>query len=487
MTRIPLPAAARRGQVSIVHLGLGAFHRAHQAVYLERYRQRSGDAGWGVSSANLRSNKALVDALRSADFRYHVAEYADRDTVILREIGVIEETLFTGSAAGSNLGRDLDSLLTRLADEAVRIVTLTVTEKGYFLSPSEGILLRDDPQIAADIAEPHAPSTAPGILVEALARRRAAGRAPFTVLCCDNMPDNGKRTRAAVTQLAACRDEALADWIRREVAFPCSMVDRIVPAMTEAEFQRLAQLGIEDPNAVVCEAFSQWVVEDYFPMGRPDWEADGVEMVADVAPFETMKLRMLNGSHSLLAYLGTQAGIETVYDAVTQPAIAKLLRRYMMTEAAPTLGMPEGTDLEGYSEQLLARFANDSLRHKLHQIAMDGSQKLPQRWLQGALCRLEAGEEAPCTALGIAAWIHYTSGMSPNGDSHEVNDPMAAIFAELHRQHRSEESLVRAFLGLETVFPPALVHHESFVQLVCRMYQGVRDRGVMASLAKLAV
>lgn len=486
MTRTSLPAAARRGQVSIVHLGLGAFHRAHQAVYLERYRQRSGDAGWGVSSANLRSNKTLVDALRVADYRYHVAEYADRDNVILREIGVIEETLFSGCDAGSKVGRDLESLLTRLADEAVRIVTLTVTEKGYFLSPSEGTLLRDDPQIAADIAEPHAPSTAPGILVEALARRRAAGRAPFTVLCCDNMPDNGKRTRAAVTQLAACRDEALADWIKREVAFPCSMVDRIVPAMTEAEFQRLAQLGIEDPNAVVCEAFSQWVVEDHFPMGRPDWEADGVEMVADVAPFETMKLRMLNGSHSLLAYLGAQAGIETVYDAVIQPPIANLLRRYMMTEAAPTLSMPEGTDLDAYSEQLLARFANDSLRHKLHQIAMDGSQKLPQRWLQGALCRLEAGPELPCTALGIAAWIHYTSGVSPNGDPHEVSDPMAATFAELHRQHKSAESLVRAFFGLDAVFPPALVRHESFVQLVCRMYQGVRDEGVFAALTKLA-
>lgn len=485
MTITSISAAAPGGQVSIVHLGLGAFHRAHQAVYLERYRQRSGDGSWGVSSANLRSNKTLVDALRVADHRYHVAEYADRETVTLREIGVVEETLFTGREAGSTLGRDLESLLQRLADEAVRIVTLTVTEKGYFLSPSEGTLLRDDPQIASDVANPQAPNTAPGILVEALARRRAAGRAPFTVLCCDNMPDNGKRTRAAVTQLAACRDEELADWIEREVAFPCSMVDRIVPAMTEAEFQRLAQLGIEDPNAVVCEAFSQWVVEDHFPTGRPDWEAEGVEMVADVAPFETMKLRMLNGSHSLLAYLGAQAGIETVYDAVTQPPIAKLLRCYMLTEAAPTLSMPEGTDLNAYGEQLLTRFANDSLRHRLHQIAMDGSQKLPQRWLQGAQARLMAGAELPCTALGIAAWIHYTSGKSPDGAPHEVNDPMAATFAALHSQHGSVESLVRAFFGLEAVFPPGLIHHESFVEKVCCMYQRVLDEGVMATLIKL--
>ncbi|WP_462378783.1 mannitol dehydrogenase family protein [Pseudomonas sp. Marseille-QA0892] len=485
MTETQIRAAARGEQISIVHLGLGAFHRAHQAVYLERYRQRSGDLGWGVASANLRSNKRLVDALRVADHRYHVAEFADSENVTVREIGVIEQTLFTGRDEGSNNGRDLEALLSRLADEATRIVTLTVTEKGYFLSPSEGILLRDHPQIAADIAQPQMPSTAPGILVEALARRRAAGRPPFTVLCCDNMPDNGKRTRAAVTQLAACRDEGLAEWIEHEVAFPSSMVDRIVPAMTDTEFERLSRLGINDTNAVVCEAFSQWVVEDHFPTGRPDWEEEGVEMVADVAPFETMKLRMLNGSHSLLAYLGAQAGIETVYDAVTQPPIAAFLRRYMLTEAAPTLDMPAGTDLAAYSEQLLARFANDSLRHKLHQIAMDGSQKLPQRWLQGALSRLEAGEDAPCTALGIAAWIHYSTGRSPDGTPHGVDDPLATTLAKLHGQHTNTESLVHAFMSLDSVFPPALSRHASFVQTVCAYYQKLREEGVMSAVKEL--
>ncbi|UUD62743.1 mannitol dehydrogenase family protein [Pseudomonas seleniipraecipitans] len=485
-----IPAATRAGQVGIVHLGLGAFHRAHQAVYLECYRQRTGDTSWGVSSANLRSNGALVDAMRAADYRYHVGEYADRNEVTLREIGVIEETLFTGrdahGHADADAGRDLEALLARLAAEAVRIVTLTITEKGYFLSPAEGVLLRDDPQIAADIEHPHAPRTAPGILVEALARRRAAGLPPFTVLCCDNMPDNGQRTRVAVTQLAAYRDEALAAWIEREVAFPCSMVDRIVPAMTDADFGRLRALGIEGTNAVVCEAFSQWVVEDNFPTGRPTWEVDGVEMVVDVAPFETMKLRMLNGSHSLLAYLGALAGIETVYEAVNQPAIASLLGRYMLTEAAPTLDMPQDTDLAVYSEQLLSRFGNGSLRHKLQQIAMDGSQKVPQRWLQGALSRLAAGADVPCTALGVAAWIRYTAGTNADGSRHKVDDPMAATFAWLHQAHTTPEQLVGAFLALETIFPPALGQHAAFVNQVCGSYRMLQAPGVLATLDELA-
>lgn len=483
VTRIT--AAKPTGNIGIVHLGLGAFHRAFQAVYLERYRQRSGDKSWGICSANLRSNYDLVDALARADYHYHVAEFTDSEQVTLREVGVIEQTLFSGRDQNDQWGRDLTTLLPQLTSEAVRIVTLTVTEKGYFLSPSEGTLLRDAPDIAADIAHPEAPRTAPGILVEALARRRAAGIPPFTVLSCDNMPDNGQRTRSAVTQLAAERDPELAVWIERDVAFPCSMVDRIVPAMTDADVERLAQLGVDDPNAVVCEAFSQWVIEDNFPTGRPEWEAEGVTMVADVAPFETMKLRMLNGSHSLLAYLGTQAGIETVYEAVTQAPIAALLRRYMLTEAAPTLTMPAGTDLTAYSEELLARFANDSLRHKLHQIAMDGSQKLPQRWLHGALIQLNAGADLPCTALGVAAWIHYTSGASPNGTRHPVNDPLASTLAELHEQHPEPEPLVRSFLGLKAVFPSELAHHEAFVQAVCASYRKLSDQGVLATLAEL--
>ncbi|MCC5881701.1 MAG: mannitol dehydrogenase family protein [Halomonas sp.] len=484
VTRIP--AAAPTGRIGIVHLGLGAFHRAHQAVYLERYRQRSGDDAWGICSANLRGGVALVDALREAGYHYHVAEYADRDTVTLRGIGVIEEALFTGRDTAGEWGRDLASLLARMASPETRLVTLTVTEKGYFLNPAEGSLLRDDPLIAHDIAHPQAPRTAPGILVAALGLRRRAGVPPFTVLCCDNMPDNGQRTRAAVVQLAACGDGELAEWIEREVAFPCTMVDRIVPAMTGTDFERLAELGVDDPNAVVGEAFTQWVVEDDFPLGRPAWEAEGVEMVADVAPFETMKLRMLNGSHSLLAYLGALDDIETVFDAVSRDDLRALLRRYMLQEAAPTLAMPAGTDIEGYAEQLLYRFANDSLRHRLQQIAMDGSQKLPQRWLHGALARLEAGGQVPCMALGVAAWIRYTLGVDLHGNAHAVDDPMASTFALMHEAHGEDmEALVPAFLELDAVVPPALAERAGFVAAVVSAYRCLTTLGLKAALARL--
>ncbi len=482
-----LPAAPQAGRIGIVHLGLGAFHRAHQAVYLERYRQRTGDSDWGICSANLRASVGLVDALRDAGHRYHVAEYADSETLTLREIGVIEETLFSGRDAEGRWGRDLEALLARLAAPGTRLVTLTVTEKGYFLNPASGELLADDPMIAADIAAPTQPRTAPGILVEALARRREAGLPPFAVLSCDNMPDNGKRTRNAVLQLAERRDAALGEWIEREVAFPCSMVDRIVPAMTEADFARLNELGVEDTNAVVGEAFAQWVVEDDFPQGRPDWAADGVEMVADVAPFETMKLRMLNGSHSLLAYLGAPEGIETVFEAVSRDALRALLRRYMLEEAAPTLAMPEGTDLAAYADSLLARFANDSLRHRLHQIAMDGSQKLPQRWLQGSLARREAGQAAPCTALGLAAWIRYTAGRDRQGQTYTVDDPLAPRFAELHARHgQAPAALVTAFLAMDDVVPPALAADAVFAEAVLTAYRSLTEQGLDGALAALA-
>ncbi|MBB3330980.1 fructuronate reductase [Halomonas campaniensis] len=489
---VVVPAGPRTGSLRIVHLGLGAFHRAHQAVYLERYRQRSGDTSWGICSANLRSSIALVDGLREAGHRYHVAQFTDSETVTLREIGVIEEALFTGKDrltgrdGQGRWGRDLEALLARLAAPETRIVTLTVTEKGYFLNPASGMLLADDPMIAADIAAPEAPRTAPGILVAALARRRARGIAPFTVLSCDNMPDNGRCARHAVVQLAERQDATLAGWIEREGAFPSSMVDGIVPAMTEADFARLSALGIDDPNAVVAEAYLQWVVEDDFPLGRPDWTADGVVMVADVAPFEAMKLRLLNASHSLLAYLGAPEGIETVYEAVSRDDLRTLLRHYMLEEAAPTLVMPEGTDLETYAESLLARFANDSLRHRLHQIAMDGSQKLPQRWLIGTSARREKGWGSPCIALGLAGWIRYTAGRDTRGNTYVVDDPLAARFADLHARHgQAPEALVSAFLAMDDVVPSALAADADFAEAVLAAYRRLTEQGLDAALAHL--
>ncbi|WP_288436971.1 mannitol dehydrogenase family protein [uncultured Pseudomonas sp.] len=464
-SRYPAPA------IGIVHLGLGAFHRAHQAVYLERNLARHGGGAWGLCSANLRSGRALVETLSAQEGRYHVAEYRNRREGVLREIGVLREVLYAGDG-----GAGREALLARLADPGVRIVTLTVTEKGYCLSPASGALRRDDPGIVHDLIEPRAPRTAPGLLVEGLRRRRAAGIAPFTVLCCDNMPDNGQRTRQAVVSLAEAQDAGLAAWIATEVAFPCSMVDRIVPAMDEAAFVRLRDLGCDDPAAVVGEAFSQWVVEDRFPQGRPDWEREGVQMVADVRPFETMKLRLLNGSHSLLAYVGSLAGHGTVAEAMADERLAALVHRYMSREAAPTLDMPEGVDLPGYAQALVARFRNDALQHRLRQIAMDGSQKLPQRWLLGAWQLLEQGGDPACTALGVAAWIHYGEG-----EGEALDDPLRATLAALP----TGAARVDAVLALAEVFPPDLAAHPVFRAAVQRAHARIAAAGIEAAIADL--
>lgn len=466
--------------VGIVHLGLGAFHRAHQAVYLERNLARHDGGPWGIASANLRSNRRLVELMRERGQRYHVAEYTDSETLALHEIAAIRETLYAGPG-----GDDLEALLTRMSEPTVRIVTLTVTEKGYHLDPAEGRLLIDAAPIRHDIAAPTQPQTAPGMLVEALARRLAAGTPAFTVLCCDNMPDNGKRTRRAVIELARQRDPALAAWIADAVAFPSSMVDRIVPAMSDNDFDRLRALRVDDPAAVACEAFSQWVIEDDFPQGRPDWEHDGVQMIADVAPFESMKLRMLNGSHSLLAYLGALAGLETVAEAIGHEEFVALLSRYLRDEAAPTLAMPEGTDLDAYADSLLARFANDSLHHRLQQIAMDGSQKLPQRWLSGTRQRLADDADISCVALGVAAWIRYTAGQDRQGRRYAVDDPLAATFAALHTSHCEPEPLIAAFLALNSVFTQPLANDPRFEREVLTAYRTLDGHGVLAALSHL--
>ncbi|OHV10538.1 mannitol dehydrogenase family protein [Kushneria phosphatilytica] len=479
-------AEAAPERIGIVHLGLGAFHRAHQAVYLQHCLE-AGQREWGLCSVNLRANHALVTGLRAQQGRYHVAEYRDREHVTLREITAICEALFTGRGAGEVVPDDLSVLLERLEAPSTRIVTLTVTEKGYCLSPASGRLRFDDPTIAEDLETPEQPRSAPGLLVEGLRRRRAAGVVPFAVLSCDNMPSNGRRVRAAVIELAQRLDEQrgddLADWIAREVAFPSSMVDRIVPAMDERAHRELAGLGVDDPAAVTCEVYSQWVIEDDFPAGRPDWAAFGVEMVADVTPFETMKLRMLNGSHSLLAYVGVMAGFETVSEAVADPAMAALIHGYMHDEAAPTLTLPVGVDPAAYAERLLVRFSNDSLHHRLQQIAMDGSQKLPQRWLHGARCQL-AGERPriAAVALGVAAWIRYTAGRDGRGELFEPSDPLVVTLQARHRQSTSLASLVTAMLGITEIFPVELADDARFYGAVLEALDRIDRYGMAAAL-----
>ena len=433
------PSGQARPPARIVHLGLGAFFRAFGCDYLAEL------GGWGVTGVSLRSPD-IRDRLAPQDWVYTACEHGPggpRDRVIEVVRGVLTAP------------EDPAAVIAALADPAAEIVTLTVTEKGYCHDPATGRLDLSHPDIAHDIASP-LPRSAPGFLLRGLAARRAAGLAPFTVLSCDNLPDNGRLTRGVVLALAAEVDPGLADWIARQGAFPSSMVDRIVPATTEADRAALAaRSGRHDAAPVQHEPFRQWVIEDSFAGARPALETVGAQIVADVRPFEAMKLRMLNGAHSALAYLGALAGHETVAEAVADVAVAAYLRHLWSAEIIPTLEAPPGTDLADYADRLLARFANPAIRHRTHQIAMDGSRKLPQRLLATIEAGLARGSPVEGLLLAVAGWMRYCAGANEAGAPHDVQDPIAERLAAAAGSG-DPAAVVAAFLGIREVFDPAL-------------------------------
>jgi fructuronate reductase len=354
------------------------------------------------------------------------------------------------------------ALLQRLGDPRVKIVSLTITEKGYCHDPATCDLAVVHPAIQHDLANPQAPASAPGVLVEALARRRAAGVAAFTVLSCDNLPSNGETTRRIATQFAALRDADLGRWIADHVAFPSTMVDRIVPATTDDDRARVAaRLTAADAWPVVTEPFRQWVVEDHFSAGRPRLEESGVTLVKDVAPFELAKLRLLNGTHSALAYLGYLAGYETLAEVTANPGFARFARGLMDEESGPTLrGLG---DLDAYETQLMRRFQNPGLRHRTWQIAMDGSQKLPQRLLGTIQDRLASGAPIRRLALAVAAWMRYVTGVDERGRAIDVRDPLKAKLAGIAEAAGGDATrLANGLMDLREVFPGELAADARF-------------------------
>lgn len=470
-----------RGGVAtgIVHLGVGAFHRAHQAVFIDECLE-NGEHEWGIFGANLHSS-ATHDALAPQDWLYTVAEREGEDEN-LRVIGA-----FTGLfAPKAGERRDLTPLITRMAAPATRIVSLTVTEKGYCHAPDSGELDEDHPDIVHDLAHPGAPRTAIGLLTLALAWRREAGIAPFTLLSCDNLPANGKTVKRVLDRFAQVRDPELGRWVADRLVCPSSMVDRIVPATSEEDKTRIAAgLGLEDGAPVVSEPFRQWVLEDDFPTGRPDLGAVGVELVRDVAPFETMKLRLLNGAHSTLAYLGYLAGFETVAAAMADPDFARLVRRMMDDDIAPSLTMPPGSDLESYKSALIARFANPALRHRTWQIAMDGSQKLPQRLLGTLRDRLRIGAPIARLAIAIAGWMRYVSGNDEQGRPIDLRDPMAARLTAIAREAGPDAArLASGLLAIREIFGEDLAAHPGFVAEVTAALAGLFSDGARAIVAR---
>ncbi|MCE1238154.1 MAG: mannitol dehydrogenase family protein [Hyphomicrobiales bacterium] len=404
----------RRLATGIVHLGWGAFHRAHQAVYTDALLAK--DPSWGILGVSLR-NPDVRDAVTPQDGLYTVSA-VDGSGAARRVVAASTGLLVAPE--------DPAGLIARLADPGVRIVSTTVTEKGYSHDPATGALREDDPDIRHDLADLVRPRTTLGVLVAGLKRRREAGVAPFTVLACDNLPANGRTLRGLALRFAELVDPGLARWIEDTVKFPSTMVDRIVPATTDADRAAVAAaIGMEDAWPIVTEPFTQWVVEDDFSLGRPAWETVGVEFVEDVAPYELMKLRLLNGTHSTLAYLGYLMGRPTVAEAMQEPGIARLVEELMFEEIGPTLPPLSGFDLDGYRRSLLARYRNPALKHRTWQIAMDGTQKLPQRLLGTIRDRLAAGRPIDRLALGVAGWMRYVTGVDETGAAIDVRDPLA--------------------------------------------------------------
>jgi len=461
-------------KTGVVHLGIGAFHRAHQAVVFDD-ALTSGDLRWGVLGASLRS-PGVRDQLNPQDGLY---------ALVVRD-GAEEALRVIGAGRGVLVGpEDPAALVAAMADAEVHIVTLTVTEKGYRLDPATGDLLLDDPEVAADLADIAAPRTAPGFIVAALRARRAEGLKPFTVISCDNIPHNGKRIRAGVLAMARRIDPALADWIEAEGAFPQTMIDRIVPATTPDDVARLtARLGVEDRGMVKAEPFTQWVIEDWFAGERPDFAAFGVQLTNAVEPWEDAKLRLLNGAHSAVAYLGALSGYEHVHEAVAVPAFRAFIEA-LWNEAQTTLSPPPGLDLAAYRAELMARFSNSALMHRTRQIAMDGSQKLPQRLLAGMAERLAAGQGVEALALGVAAWMRWQEGVTESGEAVVVDDPLAVRTAELIAASENDEAEVRALLTLSAVFPEVLANDRRFVEAVTGAFLSLREHGAVEAARRV--
>jgi fructuronate reductase len=465
--------------IGIVHLGIGAFHRAQTAMFSDdALALDPGD--WGICGVSMRSAD-VRDRLSPQGGLYTAVEKSPAG-IRRRIIGSVREVLF--------LGDEHKQVMTRLATAETRIVSLTVTEKGYCHDPASGTLNLRHPDIVHDLAHPEAPKSAVGVITAALDARRRSHDGSLTVLCCDNLPHNGVLVRGLVMAFAEARDPALARWIETHASFPSTMVDRIVPATTDADVvDNDAALGLHDAAPVVHEPFRQWAIEDRFVAGRPRWEQVGAELVDDVAPYEAMKLRLLNGSHSAFAYLGFLAGHEYIYQVAAQADFTAFMRRMMADEVVPTLNVPRSVDLAAYQQALVTRFANPALPHRTQQIAMDGSQKLPQRLLATVRENLSAGRRIDMLALAVAGWMRYVSGRDEAGHAIKVSDPLAQEFEHIADDsgiHRggTADALARELLGIRAIFGDDLPADERFAGRVISRLTSLFSVGAAGTVAQ---
>ena len=467
-----------RGQVrtGIVHIGVGNFHRSHQAMYLDTLMNNGAAMDWGICGIGLQpSNRRIRDALEAQDGLYTLVLRHGDGTWDARVIGAIVEYLFAPDQP--------EAAIEKLAAPATRIVSLTITEGGYNLDAVTGEFNSSDPSVAADLRPGAVPRTVFGIVTEALARRRARGIPAFTILSCDNIQGNGHMSQRAFTAFARLRDGGLADWMTRHVRFPNCMVDRITPKTTETDRAELSRrFGIDDRWPVLCEPFTQWVLEDNFADGRPPLEDAGVQIVSDVEPYELMKLRLLNASHQALCYAGHLVGYRLVHEVTTDPLFARFLLDYMTQEAIPTLRPVPGVDLHHYASQLIERFSNPEVRDTVARLCTDGSDLIPKFLLPVIRQQLAAGRPFTRAAAVVATWARYAEGTDEDGVPHEINDDLAPQLRAAARRQRGHRA---AFLEDNRAVFGELADDSRFTAVYTSILTALLEHGVRETFTDL--
>ncbi|MGO4601352.1 mannitol dehydrogenase family protein [Terrabacter sp. 2YAF2] len=463
-----------RSQVTagIVHFGVGGFHRAHQAMYVDRLMNDGLALDWGICGVGaLPQDRRIVDTLTAQDGLYTLVVKHPDGHREARVIGSIVELMLAPD--------DPQAVVDRLADPRTRIVSLTITEGGYLVNQVTGEFDADDPAIRADLEAGAVPRTVFGYVIAGLAARREAGEQPFTVMSCDNLPGNGDVARKMMTAFARAKDPSLAEWMDEHVSFPNCMVDRITPVTAPEDIERLAvEFGVQDGWPVVCEPFTQWVLEDHFTDGRPPFEEAGVQLVGDVVPYELMKLRLLNASHQALCYLGYLAGYRYAHEVCQDPLFVDFLLGYMEREGTPTLPEVPGVDLDAYRHELVDRFANPEVRDTLARLCAESSDRIP-KWLVPVIRRnLETGGQIQRSALVVASWARYAEGVDEQGEPIEVVDRVKdRVMAAAARQ--GEDPL--AFLRDRDLFG-GLVDDQRFTSAFTEALSTLHSNGARGTL-----
>src|SRR5215469_1171261 len=475
-TRLPSPTYDRdRVTAGVVHIGVGGFHRAHQAMYHDRLMNADEARDWGICGVGVMAADRLMKEVLDAQDGLYTLVLKHRDgTYEPRVIGSIVEYLYAPD--------DPAAVIRKMAAASTRIVSLTITEGGYNIHDATGEFDAANPEVLDDLERGAVPRTTFGLITEALCRRRNAGLPPFTVMSCDNLQGNGDLTRQVFTAFARLRDPELGDWVEREVRFPNSMVDRITPMTTDADRAEIRErFGLDDRWPVVCEPYTQWVLEDAFTIGRPPYEEVGVQVVDRVEPYELMKLRLLNGSHQALCYFAYLVGYRLVHEAAQDPLFQAFLLGYMDEEATPTLAPVPGVDLSGYKHMLLERFANPGIRDTIARLCAQSSDRIP-KWLLPVLRQqLATGGEIRRSAAVVASWARYAEGVDERGDPIEVVDRLGPSLTRLARCQRDDPD---AFIGNHYLFGD-LAMDERFVTAYRSALASLHQRGARATLQSL--